>query len=209
MRTLAQPSRVAPAAALTATLAGAAVCWVVAVRQMEGMNMGASTELGSLSFFVGTWVVMMAAMMLPGAGPAVMRRARAGGRLAATPFFAALYLAVWTLFGLGVYALYRPHAGPVAGALTPRGWSLRADAAQARLPTSLSRDRWLGTRLRNLLRRLEHRTDARAGRPGPHERHWMAVVGGLVLAQKLVPPHRAVDVPLALALVGLGIATVL
>jgi hypothetical protein len=30
----------------------------------------------------------------------------------------------------------------------------------------------------------------------------MAVVGGVVLAQKLFPPHAAVDVPLAQAIVG-------
>jgi len=44
---------------------------------------------------------------------------------------------------------------------------------------------------------------------GPMSVMWMAVVGGLVLVQKLVPPRAAVDVPLALAIVGLGIATVL
>ncbi len=34
-------------------------------------------------------------------------------------------------------------------------------------------------------------------------------VGGIVLAQKLLPLRAAVDVPLALGIVGLGIATVL
>jgi hypothetical protein len=38
---------------------------------------------------------------------------------------------------------------------------------------------------------------------------WMAVVGGIVVAQKLGPPDAAVDVPLAIGIVGLGIATVL
>jgi hypothetical protein len=38
---------------------------------------------------------------------------------------------------------------------------------------------------------------------------WMAVVGGVVLAQKLLPPRAAIDEPLALGITGLGIATVL
>jgi len=38
---------------------------------------------------------------------------------------------------------------------------------------------------------------------------WMSVVAILVLAQKLMPPRAAVDVPLALAIVGFGIWIVL
>jgi predicted metal-binding membrane protein len=33
---------------------------------------------------------------------------------------------------------------------------------------------------------------------------WMAIVGVVILAQKLAPPVAAVDVPLALAIGGLG-----
>ncbi|MDQ3954911.1 MAG: DUF2182 domain-containing protein, partial [Actinomycetota bacterium] len=63
----------ATAAALAATLGLAAATWVLAVRQMNGMDMGAATELGSFGFFVALWMSMMAAMMLPGATPAVLR----------------------------------------------------------------------------------------------------------------------------------------
>ena len=42
----------ATAAVLTATLGLAAVSWVVAVRQMNGMDMGVATRLGSFAFFV-------------------------------------------------------------------------------------------------------------------------------------------------------------
>jgi predicted metal-binding membrane protein len=38
---------------------------------------------------------------------------------------------------------------------------------------------------------------------------WMSVVAVLVLAQKIVPPKASIDVPLALAIVGLGILIVL
>ena len=96
------------------TLAVATATWIVAVREMNGMDMGVATELGSFASFVGYWVPMMAAMMLPGAAPAVFR----GARLQAVPLFVGSYLAVWTLFGVVVYALYRPHGSFVAGALT-------------------------------------------------------------------------------------------
>jgi hypothetical protein len=36
----------------------------------------------------------------------------------------------------------------------------------------------------------------------------MSVIAVLVLAQKLLPPRAAIDVPLALAIVGLGILIV-
>ena len=80
--------------------------------------MGAATELGSFSFFLAAWVPMMAAMMLPGAVPAVSRFVRTSGRALAAPLFAGSYLAVWALFGLAVYALYEPHGSTAAGALT-------------------------------------------------------------------------------------------
>jgi hypothetical protein len=51
------------AAALTATLGLAAAAWVVAVRQMSGMDMGPATQLGSFGFFAALWVPMMAAMI--------------------------------------------------------------------------------------------------------------------------------------------------
>jgi predicted metal-binding membrane protein len=38
---------------------------------------------------------------------------------------------------------------------------------------------------------------------------WMAVIAVLVLAQKLLPPKAILDVAVALAIVGLGVAIVL
>ena len=46
----------ATTAALTATLGLGAASWVVAVRQMNGMDMGVATRLGSFAFFVALWV---------------------------------------------------------------------------------------------------------------------------------------------------------
>ena len=94
----------ATATALTATLGPAAAAWVVAVQQMNGMAMGVATERGSFTFFVALWVSMMAAMMLPGATPAVLRLAHANGRVRAVLLFVGSYLAVWALVGVAVYA---------------------------------------------------------------------------------------------------------
>src|SRR5438067_2601558 len=105
------------ATALTATLGVAAAAWVVAVRQMNGMDMGVATRLGSFAFFVALWVAMMAATMLPGAVPAVLSRARDRGRMRSVPLFVGSYLAVWALVGVAVYGLYRPHGALVAGAV--------------------------------------------------------------------------------------------
>ena len=38
---------------------------------------------------------------------------------------------------------------------------------------------------------------------------WMAVIAALVLVQKLLPANAAIDVPLALAIVGLGVLIVI
>jgi predicted metal-binding membrane protein len=59
----------ATAAALAGTLGLAGACWVVAVWQLTGMDMGTETRLGSFAAFIGVWLAMMAAMMLPGAAP--------------------------------------------------------------------------------------------------------------------------------------------
>jgi predicted metal-binding membrane protein len=178
--------------------------WVLAVQQMSGMDMGTATELGSLGFFVAAWVPMMAAMMLPGAVPAA---SRVRGALA-VPFFAASYLAVWTLFGLGVYALYRPHGAAVAGALTI--------AAGVYELTPLKRH------CRRRCRESVHSgfefglycVGSSIGLMvvlvalGVMSLTWMAIVAVLVLAQKLLPPRAALDVPVALAIIALGVLEV-
>jgi len=205
---MARPGTTAAAAALAATLGLAAASWVVTVRQMAGMDMGVATRLGSFAFFAALWVWMMAAMMLPGAAPAVLRRAQAGG-VRAVPLFVVSYLAVWALVGVAVYALYRPHGPAAAGTV--------AIAAGVYELTPLKR---------HFRRRC--RESVRSGfgfglccvgsslglmallvALGVMSVAWMAVVTVLALAQKLLPARAAVDVPLALAIVGLGIWIVL
>ena len=92
----------------TALLLGAAlVAWAVTVERMQGMDAGPGTDLGGLGWYLGIWVTMMAAMMLPSAAPAAQLVARAARGLPATVLFATGYLAAWTAFGLVAYGLFR------------------------------------------------------------------------------------------------------
>jgi len=199
----------ATAAALTATLGLAASSWVVAVPRMNGMDMGVATELGSFAFFVALWVSMMAAMMLPGAVPAVLRRVHAGGRVGAVPLFVGSYLAVWTLVGVAVYAVYRPHGSVAAGAV--------AIAAGVYEFTPLKRHfrRRCRERVRSGFEFGLYCVGSSIGLMlmlvalGVMSVTWMSVIAVLVLAQKLLPPTAAIDVPLGLAIVGLGILIVI
>src|SRR5256884_9161923 len=95
-------------APLAATLGLAAAAWVVTVRQMHGMDMGVATQLGSFGFFVALLAVMMAAMMLPGLVPAVVRRGRRTGPVRAVVPFAASYPVVWPLAAALLHPLYSP-----------------------------------------------------------------------------------------------------
>jgi predicted metal-binding membrane protein len=197
----------ATAAALTATLGLAAASWVVAVRQMNGMDMGAATQLGSFAFFIALWVAMMAAMMLPGAAPAALRSAHARGART-VPLFIGSYLAVWTLVGVAVYALYQPHGSLAAGVLviaagiyelSPLKQHFRRlcrESAGSGFEFGLC---CVGSSIGLMLMLVALSVMSIT---------WMAVVAALVLAQKLLPAKPAIDVPLALAIVGLGILLV-
>jgi predicted metal-binding membrane protein len=96
-----------------ALLALALVAWIVVVARMSGMDGGPGTSLGTLGWFTGAWVTMMAAMMLPSVEPAVLlftrvaRHREEGAGFAGPWLFVAGYLAVWTAFGLAAYGLDR------------------------------------------------------------------------------------------------------
>jgi predicted metal-binding membrane protein len=195
--------------ALTGTIGLAAASWVVAVRQMHGMDMGVATRLGSFAFFVALWVLMMAAMMLPGAVPAVVRRARASGRVRAMPLFVGSYLAVWTLVGVAVYAVYRPHGSYAAGAVaivagvyefTPLKRHFRRRCRESVRSGFEFGLYCVGSSIGLMLMLLA---------VGVMSVTWMSVIAALALAQKVLPAKAAVDVPLALAIVGLGVLIVI
>ena len=81
---------------------------------MSGMGAtGPTFTAGAAGAFVGSWTVMMAAMMLPSAVPMIglyatvrtKMSARSGRPAVATTGFAATYLVVWALTGIPVYAV--------------------------------------------------------------------------------------------------------
>ena len=85
----------------------AAVCWWWTAGQMAGMDNGPWTGLGAFGWFLGVWVVMMAAMMFPSVAPTIalysrMTKQRAPWR----PLeFAAGYLVTWIAAGAVAFAL--------------------------------------------------------------------------------------------------------
>jgi predicted metal-binding membrane protein len=198
----------AMASVLTATVGLAVASWVVAVRQMSGMDMGVATRLGSFAFFVAVWVSMMAAMMLPGAAPAVVRRAHASGGVRAVPLFVGSYLAVWTLVGVAVYAVYRPHgsfaAGVVAIAAGVYEFTPLKRHFRRRCRESVGSGFGFGLccvgSSIGLMLMLAAVSVMSVG--------WMSVIAVVVLVQKLLPAKAAIDVPLALAIIGLGVLIV-
>ena len=138
-----------------------------------------------------------------------MRRVQASGLVRGVPLFLVSYLAVWALAGVAVYALYRPHGFVVAGAIVI--------AAGAYEFTPLKQ---------HFRRRCQESTGSGLGYGlcclgssiglmvilvalSVMSVIWMAVIAVLALGQKLLPAKAAVDVPLALAIVGLGILIVL
>jgi predicted metal-binding membrane protein len=95
--------------ALLFVLAG--VGWWWTLDQMRGMDAGPWTDLGTLAWFLGVWVVMMAAMMFPSVSPTVAlysRITRSRGPVAPL-LFTSGYLVAWA--GVGVLAFVVATAG--------------------------------------------------------------------------------------------------
>ena len=78
---------------------------------MPWMRMPGQTWPGAAASFLGMWVVMMAAMMLPSLVPMLLRYRQCIGRVGEmrlgvlTAIVAVAYFLVWTLFGMGTFAL--------------------------------------------------------------------------------------------------------
>ena len=93
---------------LIALLFGLAiVSWWWTSDRMSGMDDGPWTGLGTLGWFVGVWVVMMAAMMFPSVAPTVALYSRMTRRRSALSplLFMGGYLLVWTGVGVSAFAL--------------------------------------------------------------------------------------------------------
>ncbi|MFZ0919026.1 MAG: DUF2182 domain-containing protein [Candidatus Dormiibacterota bacterium] len=92
--------------ALLLLLAGLA--WWATAGQMAGMDAGPGTDLGALGWFIGVWVLMMAAMMFPSVAPTVALYSRMTRRRSPMRplLFTAAYLLVWSAVGLLSYGLF-------------------------------------------------------------------------------------------------------
>jgi predicted metal-binding membrane protein len=201
---------------------------------MRGMDSGPWTSLGGFGWFLGVWVGMMAAMMLPSVAPTVALHARMSHRSPLAPYlFAAGYLLAWTLAGVAAY-------GAAAGATRALGdqlaWgnagraiagvTLLAAAAYELTPLKrvcLGKCRSpLGTLLGSWRNGLAGavRMGARNGAwcvgccwalmaslfaLGVMSVTWMALVAGIVAVEKTVPWRRGVTYATAGLLLGLGL----
>jgi predicted metal-binding membrane protein len=223
MNTLSSPIRTA------LLLFGAvAVAWAVTVERMRGMDAGPGTDLGGLGWYLGIWVTMTAAMMLPSAAPTALLVARISRGLP-TLLFTAGYLAAWTVYGLVAYGLFRlvasldlawlawDRGGPyvTGGAIIVAGIYELTPLKQRflRRCRDLGRERNEG-RLGGLRIGLEHglycigaswALMAVLFALGVMSVLWMAVVAGVIFAEKVLPHGVRLSRVVGPALVALGI----
>jgi predicted metal-binding membrane protein len=204
-------------------VAAAVAAWAVSVDRMRGMDAGPGTDLGGLGWYLGIWVTMTAAMMLPSAAPAAGQVARLARR-APTVLFVAGYLAVWTAYGLAAYGLYRlvtafdtgwlawDERGPyVAGAVIVAAGIYELTPLKHR---SLRRCRIARHPGRALESGLAHGVDCVTCSGGlmavlfvlgVMSLFWMPLVAVAIFAEKVLPHGSRLTAPLAVLLVALGI----
>jgi predicted metal-binding membrane protein len=216
-------------------LALAVLGWWSTAERMEGMDAGPGTPPGALGWFVGVWVVMMAAMMLPSVAPTVALHARmTRSRAPWAPLaFTAGYLLTWSaagVLGYGVFVLGRELAGEQlawdgAGRWLAGGTLLLAAAYEL----TLLKDACLGKCRSPLGFLLGRWRDGTAGALGMGVRHgawcfgccWalmaslfalgvmsvaaMALVAALIAFEKTVPWDRAATWGTAALLVVLAV----
>jgi len=90
----------------------AAIGWWWTIVEMRGMDNGPWTALGTFGWFLGVWVVMMAAMMFPSVSPTVALYARMSRSRVLPVAFTTGYLATWAAAGVVAFliALATAHA---------------------------------------------------------------------------------------------------
>ena len=208
----------------TALLLSAAVAaWAVTVVRMRGMDAGPGTDLRGLGWYLGIWVTMTAAMMLPSAAPAARHAARLARR-APTLRFTAGYLAVWTGYGLAAYGLFRLVtsldlgwlAWDEGGPYLAGGVILAAGLYELTPLKQLSLRRCRGAQHSGSALRsgLSHGLDcvgcsgglmAALFVLGVMSIFWMAVVAAAIFAEKVMPHGDRLSRAFAFSLVVLGI----
>jgi predicted metal-binding membrane protein len=201
----------------------AAIAWIVTVERMDGMDAGPGTDLGPFGWYVGVWVTMTAAMMLPSEARATLVTARLRRGLP-TLLFLAGYLAVWTVYGLAAYGLFRlvtsfdtgwlawDEGGPyVTGAVIVAA-GLYELTPLKRLCLRRCRSPHLdGPAFRSGLRNGLHCVGCSGGLMavlfalGVMSILWMVVVAGVIFAEKVLPQGLRLTLPVAIALLAFGI----
>jgi predicted metal-binding membrane protein len=210
-----------PSRAALLLFGAAAIAWAVTVERMRGMDAGPGTDLGGLGWYVGIWVTMTAAMMLPSAAPAAQRVARLAGP---TLLFAAGYLAVWTAFGLLAYAIFRLVTSFDTGWA---GWSENGPYLAGGVIVAAGLYELTPLKRHCLDRCRTPRPDTDALRSGLRygldcvgcsgglmvalfalgvmSLFWMAVVAAVIFAEKVLPQGVRLSRVFAVALIALGI----
>jgi predicted metal-binding membrane protein len=222
--------------ALLVALAGLA--WWSTADRMSGMNAAPGADLGALGWFLGVWVVMMAAMMFPSLAPTValyatMTRQRGPDR---SLLFAGGYLLVWGAAGLGAYGVLDLGSSLFGGDLAWHAGG-RCFAAGVLVLAALYeltplKDACLAKCRSPIGFLLGNWRDGRRGALGMGSRHagwclgccwalmaalfalgvmsltWMAFVAALIALEKTVPWGRAVTWGTAAVLLVLAIAVV-
>jgi predicted metal-binding membrane protein len=199
----------APAIAAAATLGLAAACWAATAWLMDGMDMGVATRPGSFGFFAAVWVTMMAAMMLPGAAPAIARHARVAGTARAALPFAGAYLAIWALAGAAAFTLDRPHGSLAAGAVVIAAGAYELTPVKRHFRRRCRQEAGSGLGYGACCAGSSIGLMAMLIALDVMSLFWMTVVAAACCAQKLLPAKAAIDVPVALALMGLGLVIII
>jgi predicted metal-binding membrane protein len=215
-----------------------AVAWWWTVGRMRGMDGGPATDLGTLGWFLGVWVVMMAAMMFPSVSPTVALYARMSRRRAplAPLVFASGYLLAWGATGLLAFGISAGGHGLLDGDISWSGagrWlaggTLLVAAAYELTPL---KDVCLGKCRSPLGFLIGSWRDGLAGAMNMGVRHgawcvgccwalmaslfalgvmsiaWMAFVAALIAAEKVLPWRRGVTYGTAAVLLALGVLIV-
>jgi predicted metal-binding membrane protein len=205
---------------VVALLGLAGLAWWSTADRMAGMDAGPGTDLGALAWFLGVWVVMMAAMMFPSLAPTVALYARMSRRrgLDRPLLFAGSYLLVWGAAGLLAYGAYALSRGLLGGGLawdSGGRWVAAVVLALAGLYELTPLKNVCLTKCRSPLAFLLGRwRDGRRGAVEMGARHagwclgccwglmvalfalgvmsvtWMALVAALIAVEKMVPWRR-------------------
>jgi predicted metal-binding membrane protein len=216
-------ARLAPVRTAALLFGVVLLAWVVTVERMRGMDAGPGTDLGGLGWYLGIWVTMTAAMMLPSEVPAALLVARFRRGLP-TVLFIAGYLAVWTAYGLAAYALFRfvtsfdtgwlawDEAGPylAGGGVAAAGIYELTSLKQVSL-RRCRRPHADGPALRSGLASGLHCVGCSGGLMavlfalGLMSVVWMVVVAGAIFAEKVLPQGLQLTRPIAVALLALAL----